>query len=111
MGVFYGFSHQRTITSSQKAEHAKHEYTKKQSLIDQAKAEYAKTKPAPPAASKDDGTWIICTAGSASRQFCALDALHCPEYAYADLSTVVADANDPKFDLEKFLTKLSKENP
>ncbi|KAK3185390.1 F1F0 ATP synthase subunit e, mitochondrial [Lecanicillium sp. MT-2017a] len=53
VGVFYGFSHQRTITATQKAEHNQHEYEKKQKLIDQAKAEYAKKKnPAP--ASGDD---------------------------------------------------------
>lgn len=59
MGVFYGFSHQRTITTTQRAEHAKHEWESKQKLIDQAKAEYAKkTQPAPAAtASKDDGTF------------------------------------------------------
>ncbi|TQS32348.1 hypothetical protein Golomagni_07337, partial [Golovinomyces magnicellulatus] len=55
VGVFYGFSHQRTITATQRAEHDKHEYNKKQKLIDQAKAEYAKkTRPAAPA-SNDDG--------------------------------------------------------
>lgn len=56
MGVFYGFSHQRTITTTQRAEHAKHEWESKQKLIDQAKAEYAKkNNPAPAAASKNDG--------------------------------------------------------
>ncbi|QUC17864.1 uncharacterized protein UV8b_02105 [Ustilaginoidea virens] len=55
VGVFYGFSHQRTITSSQRAEHAKHEYESKQKLIDQAKAEYAKKHaPAPSATPKDE---------------------------------------------------------
>lgn len=49
-GVFYGFSHQRTITATQKAQHDKHEWDQKQKLIDQAKAEYAKLKkPAAPA--------------------------------------------------------------
>ncbi|PHH91443.1 hypothetical protein CDD83_451 [Cordyceps sp. RAO-2017] len=42
LGVFYGFSHQRTIRATQRAEHEKHEYEQKQKLIDQAKAEYAK---------------------------------------------------------------------
>ncbi|KHO00104.1 ATPase, F0 complex, subunit E, mitochondrial [Metarhizium album ARSEF 1941] len=54
-GVFYGFSHQRTITATQRAEHAKHEWESKQKLIDQAKAEYAKkNNPAPASSSKDD---------------------------------------------------------
>ncbi|KAG6023502.1 hypothetical protein E4U41_002009 [Claviceps citrina] len=55
VGVFYGFSHQRTITASQRAEHEKHEYQSKLKLIEQAKAEYAKKK-APSAAAKDDAT-------------------------------------------------------
>ncbi|KAL7791000.1 ATP synthase E chain domain-containing protein [Trichoderma ceciliae] len=52
-GVFYGFSHQRTITTTQRAQHAQHEYEQKQKLIDQAKAEYAKKKN-PAAAAADD---------------------------------------------------------
>ncbi|CEJ94022.1 Putative ATP synthase subunit E [[Torrubiella] hemipterigena] len=77
VGVFYGFSHQRGITATQRANHEHHEYEKKQKLIDQAKLEYAKQKnPAP--ASKDD---------------------------------VITDASDPKFDLEKLLLKVAKENP
>ena len=76
-GVFYGFSHQRTITVTQKAEHERHEYENKQKLINQAKAEYAKLKNPTPA-SADDGT---------------------------------TDPSNPKFDLEKLLLKVAKENP
>ncbi|KAK2591774.1 F1F0 ATP synthase subunit e, mitochondrial [Conoideocrella luteorostrata] len=55
VGVFYGFSHQRTINATQRAQHEKHEWESKQKLIDQAKAEYAKKyAPAASAASKDD---------------------------------------------------------
>ncbi|PTB64445.1 hypothetical protein BBK36DRAFT_1136128 [Trichoderma citrinoviride] len=76
-GVFYGFSHQRTITATQRAQHAQHEYEQKQKLIEQAKAEYAKkTKPA--AAAENDAA---------------------------------TDVNSPEFDLEKYLLKISKENP
>ncbi|KAH6606402.1 hypothetical protein Trco_005555 [Trichoderma cornu-damae] len=53
-GVFYGFSHQRTITTTQRAQHAQHEYEHKQKLIDQAKAEYAKKKNPVVAAAADD---------------------------------------------------------
>ncbi|KAK1240790.1 hypothetical protein MKX07_006223 [Trichoderma sp. CBMAI-0711] len=76
-GVFYGFSHQRTITATQRAQHAQHEYEQKQKLIEQAKAEYAKKK-APAAASGNDAA---------------------------------TDVNSPEFDLEKYLLKISKENP
>ncbi|TFB06184.1 ATP synthase subunit e [Trichoderma ghanense] len=75
-GVFYGFSHQRKITATQRAQHAQHEYEQKQKLIEQAKAEYAKKK-APAAADNDAAT----------------------------------DVNSPEFDLEKYLLKISKENP
>ncbi|CAJ0545834.1 Ff.00g093070.m01.CDS01 [Fusarium sp. VM40] len=44
LGIFYGFTHQRAITASQKAEHAQHEYEKKEKLIQQAKAEFSKKK-------------------------------------------------------------------
>ncbi|ATY59592.1 ATPase, F0 complex, subunit E [Cordyceps militaris CM01] len=76
-GLFYGFSHQRAITATQKANHSKHEYDQKAKLIEQAKAEYNKQKN-PAAASADN---------------------------------VITDVNSPQFDLEKFLIKVSKENP
>jgi F-type H+-transporting ATP synthase subunit e len=58
VGVFYGFSHQRTITVTQRAEHAKHEWESKQKLIDQAKAEYAKkNNTAATTTSSNDGTF------------------------------------------------------
>ncbi|KAK5990571.1 ATP synthase subunit e [Cladobotryum mycophilum] len=76
-GVFYGFTHQRTITATHKAQQEKHDYEHKQKLIEQAKAEYAK-KTNPSIASADD---------------------------------VVTDVDSPKFDLEKFLQKVAKENP
>jgi hypothetical protein len=41
-GVFYGFSHQRTITASSKAAADRKAYEHKKHLIEQAKAEYKK---------------------------------------------------------------------
>ncbi|KAI0596234.1 ATP synthase E chain-domain-containing protein [Biscogniauxia sp. FL1348] len=43
-GVFYGFTHQRSITAAQKAAAAQREYEHKQQLIEQARAEYNKSK-------------------------------------------------------------------
>jgi F-type H+-transporting ATP synthase subunit e len=43
-GVFYGLSHQRSITATQKDSAIRQEYEQRQRLIDQAKAEYAKRK-------------------------------------------------------------------
>lgn len=54
-GVFYGFSHQQSITGAQKAEHLKHEFEEKQKTIDLAKAAYAKQKNPPAPASSSDG--------------------------------------------------------
>ncbi|KAI0009125.1 ATP synthase subunit E [Xylariaceae sp. FL0662B] len=52
-GVFYGFTHQRSITAAQKAAAAQKQYEHKQHLIEQAKAEYQKSKnPAPPSSEK-----------------------------------------------------------
>ncbi|RDA85649.1 hypothetical protein CP532_3564 [Ophiocordyceps camponoti-leonardi (nom. inval.)] len=77
VGVFYGFSHQRTIRATQRAEHEKHDYEHKQKLIDQAKAEFARQKSPQPVSSDD----------------------------------VITDVSDPRFDLEKLLLKVAKENP
>jgi len=46
-GVFYGFSHQKTLNANAKAAHAEHEYKHKESLIQKAKLEWAK-KTLPP---------------------------------------------------------------
>ncbi|KAI1847420.1 hypothetical protein JX265_005520 [Neoarthrinium moseri] len=43
-GVFYGFTHQRTITATQHAAHAQKEYEHKQQLIEQARAKFAESK-------------------------------------------------------------------
>lgn len=43
-GVFYGFSHQRSITAQHKAAAAQKDWEHKQRLIEQARAKYAETK-------------------------------------------------------------------
>ncbi|KAH8883997.1 hypothetical protein GQ53DRAFT_771287 [Thozetella sp. PMI_491] len=81
LGVFTGFYHQRSITSSQKAAEAKHEYEHKQQLINQAKEAYAKSKqPAAAAAT--------ATTGGLNQ-----------------------DPMDPKFDLESYFDALVKQKP
>jgi F-type H+-transporting ATP synthase subunit e len=53
VGVFYGFSHQASITAREKSAKIKHEYDQQESLIQKAKAEWAKkNSPAP----KSSGT-------------------------------------------------------
>ncbi|RPA77883.1 hypothetical protein BJ508DRAFT_416815 [Ascobolus immersus RN42] len=46
-GVFYGFSHQRTLYKQAEKHHEQEEYNHKAQLIEQAKAEYKK-KTSPP---------------------------------------------------------------
>ncbi|RMZ85166.1 hypothetical protein DV738_g225, partial [Chaetothyriales sp. CBS 135597] len=53
-GVFYGFQHQRSITASIKASEEHAEYERKQSLIDQAKKEWAKKTLPPPSKTTSD---------------------------------------------------------
>jgi len=74
LGVFYGFYHQRSITQTQRAVAAQREYEHKQKLIDQAKAEYAKSKkpasssapaPAKAAESGDLGEYLEAWLGKA----------------------------------------------
>ncbi|OTB03116.1 hypothetical protein M426DRAFT_322144 [Hypoxylon sp. CI-4A] len=80
-GVFYGFTHQRSISASQKAAAAKKEYEHKQQLIEQARAEYAK--------SKSPASYPTVDSKSGLNQ----------------------DPEDPKFDLEAYLNALAAKNP
>jgi F-type H+-transporting ATP synthase subunit e len=60
LGIFYGFYHQRTINSSQKAAEAQHEYERKQKLINEAKAAYAKKKqPASSTSAGKEGEFVM----------------------------------------------------
>ncbi|KAK4545637.1 hypothetical protein LTR36_002590 [Oleoguttula mirabilis] len=70
-GVFYGLSHQTSLSSQAKASAAQHDYDRKAKLIDQAKAEFKKQTT--PQDSKTGGA--------------------------------ITDPNDPKFDLEAYLTQ------
>jgi hypothetical protein len=53
-GIFYGFTHQRTISANNAAAHAHAEYQHKLDLIQKAKAEYAK-KNLPPQSKTSGG--------------------------------------------------------
>ncbi|KAI9819490.1 MAG: hypothetical protein M1827_006938 [Pycnora praestabilis] len=56
-GVFYGFSHQASLTAAQKIAHLNQEYERKANLISQAKAEYTKSRM--PAEKKTEGGGVI----------------------------------------------------
>ncbi|KAF2806713.1 uncharacterized protein BDZ99DRAFT_523287 [Mytilinidion resinicola] len=69
LGVFYGFTHQVSLSSREKLDKINREYKHKEDLIAKAKAEWAK-KTAPTTASGD----------------------------------LITDPENPKFDLEAYLT-------
>ena len=97
LGILYGFSHQRTITATQKSAEAQREYQHKQQLINKAKDAYAKSKQ-PAAAS---------TAAASGGEF-ALPrsfSFSCLAVGASRLTHVTAaqDLNSPNFDLEAFL--------
>lgn len=54
-GIFYGFSHQRTITAQNHASHIQAEWRHKEDLIQKAKLEWKK-KQNPQSFKGDDGT-------------------------------------------------------
>ncbi|KAK7757774.1 F1F0 ATP synthase subunit e, mitochondrial [Diatrype stigma] len=54
-GVFYGFTHQRSITAARKAAEAQKEYEHKQKLIEQARAEFKRTREPAPASTQKSG--------------------------------------------------------
>ena len=58
-GVFYGFSHQASLSASAKAAAVNREYEHKQKLIEQAKAEYSK-KNQPPSSKSTEGDGMFC---------------------------------------------------
>ncbi|KAF3016228.1 hypothetical protein E8E14_011993 [Neopestalotiopsis sp. 37M] len=85
-GVFYGFTHQRSITATTNAAHAKKEYEHQQQLIEQARAKYAEQKNPK-----------------------SLSAQNSPR---ADLNaTVDQDPMSPSFDLEAYLNAVAAKNP
>ncbi|KAI3401725.1 hypothetical protein diail_9389 [Diaporthe ilicicola] len=54
-GVFYGFSHQRSITAANRVASEKRDYEHKQQLINKAKEEFAKKKNPAPVSSTTGG--------------------------------------------------------
>lgn len=114
-GVFYGFTHQSAIYSSDKKAAAQQEWDHKVKLIDQAKAKYAEKNR--PAGSGDGGesrfvvpyTWI--SGGLDKLDFMHFDGKAGDEEFADTLLSVITNPDDPKFDLEKYLTKVAKDNP
>ncbi|MCJ1314098.1 hypothetical protein MMC25_007778 [Agyrium rufum] len=93
-GILYGFQHQRTIYAKQHAQDVEREYQSKESLIAKAKAAYLqKSLPPGKKTAGGDGTFIAILPRFLS--ICANPAFW---------RAVISDPDDPKFDLEAYLT-------
>jgi len=97
-GVFYGITHQRSITATQKSQAAKRDYEHKQKLIEQAKAEYAKKKNPVAATTSDNGRMFPFYPATPNR----LEIME----RRTDRATVAQDPMGPNFDLEKYFEAL-----
>lgn len=107
-GVFYGFSHQSAIYSSDKKAAAQHEWDRKVKLIDDAKAKYAE-KSRPGSGDGGESHVVIRAFGFLAHQ--REETLASEEQHTNPPSPVITNPEDPKFDLEKYLNKVSKESP
>jgi F-type H+-transporting ATP synthase subunit e len=101
LGVLYGFTHNRSLHKLEAENKIKHEYERKERLIEQARAEYAKLHAKP-----DDG------AGNAI--FLRLTFGTWVQKWMIDSETfsvlVVTDVDSPNFDLEKFIAHLESQD-
>ena len=76
-GVFYGFSHQRSITASQKAAAAQKDWAHKQQLIEQARSQYAESKnPKAQSSQKSPRTFLSFSASCHIESACS--AIYAP---------------------------------
>lgn len=103
-GVFYGFTHQRSIYATQRAAAEKHEYEHKQQLIEKAKAEFAKKKSPASASSTTGGREYNKPAASAEDSSWQIGQ-------WLTEAPVNQDPMSPNFDLEAYFSALVKENP
>lgn len=113
--MFFGITHQRSITASNRAAAAKREYEHKLHLIQEAKVAYAKSKePVVPGMNAIGGCESIIFL-NATPVFSELGARRRnPSFSLSItdfVSPVNQDPNDPKFDLESYLLALAKANP
>lgn len=112
-GVFYGFSHQRSINAANRVASEKRDYEHKQQLIQKAKEEFAKKKNPAPLGSTTGGreyrppeTCQIDVPGQSG----AVRRLWRRERRLTK-ETVNQDPMGPNFDLEAYFNALVKESP
>lgn len=112
-GVFYGFSHQRSINAANRVASEKRDYEHKQQLIQKAKEEFAKKKNPAPLGSTTGGREYRPEA----YQSVVLE--RCPNNASTlgrgepklTWELVNQDPMSPNFDLEAYFNALVKESP
>jgi len=95
VGIFYGFSHQRTLNANTRAAHAQQEYHHKEDLIKQAKKAWAEKQLPPDQRAKGDGG-AYQSPTSLGQQ--------------AEVLLVITDPDDKNFDLEAYLKKVEAES-
>ena len=110
-GIFYGIYHQSSLLSQQKANDLNRKYSAEESLIAKAKAEYVKqTMPQDNKTAGGEGELpsrqLVFEEGqeTATRQWLPQGGHPILNLANVAISTVISDPDDPKFDLEAYLT-------
>ena len=110
-GVVYGIYHQRSIRTHQRLDEVKRKYYNEESLIAKAKAAYLE-KTLPPEKRAPGGGGESAKHGDDLHMGdLAGKALGAGNIAYGYAGTVISDPEDPKFDLEAYLTMKSAEEP
>ncbi|KAK2610517.1 hypothetical protein N8I77_003942 [Diaporthe amygdali] len=110
-GVFYGFSHQRSINAANRVASEKRDYEHKQQLIQKAKEEYARKKNPAPLGSATGGREYRLPESNQS-----FTPGRCPDNVIkrGHKLTPVLVNQDPmssNFDLEAYFNALVKESP
>lgn len=113
-GVFYGFSHQRSINAANRVASEKRDYEHKQQLIQKAKEEFAKKKNPAPLGSTTGGREYrppeAYQSGVLERSPDGASTLGKGECKLT-WETVNQDPMSPNFDLEAYFNALVKESP
>lgn len=114
-GVFYGFSHQRSINAANRVASEKRDYEHKQQLIKKAKEEFAKKKNPAPLGSTSGGREYrppeTHQRASCLGAIWTVHRLWVIEDASLRWETVNQDPMSSNFDLEEYFNALVKESP
>lgn len=108
-GLIYGVYHQSSLNTKAKSAEIDREYKRKESLIEQAKAEWKKkTLPADKKTESGGSMLTLIAPLLYSGRPSGGRELLC-EFLLTHLATVITDPEDSRFDLEAFLTSKAAE--